>query len=265
MKKIILLILLIPTFLVSQTHVIPEGYTGFFASFKHDKNVDFFGEGKFLKDSFANELGIGYIYNGMFSIDFGYGYSFYNRKETYTFSENTEDLLSDNENFNFVENFRVENSNVDDKGFSLGMTYYLTENQDFINQNLPVNISFGFRYGSSAYKSNALKFLNQDFYGKYYSFEFGLYKELETSASFFVIPRIKFNITNEKNIHNVIVVSENQDGKNSTDSFNSKINYFEIAIPFILSETSSIQPFFEPSIANKHGSTHFGLRFGMLF
>ena len=34
---------------------------------------------------------------------------------------------------------------------------------------------------------------------------------------------------------------------------------------FILNNTSAGQPFIEPSIANKFGTTHLGLRFGFLF
>ena len=93
----------------------------------------------------------------------------------------------------------------------------------------------------------------------YLAFEFGLYKEVETSASFYMIPRLQLNITNEKNIHDSL------NETNRTESFSLSSNYFEIALPFILNVTSAGQPFIEPSIANKYGSTHLGLKFGFLF
>jgi len=74
-----------------------------------------------------------------------------------------------------------------------------------------------------------------------------------------MIPRIKLNITNEKNIYNAL---EEDSG---TESFSLGSNYFEIALPFILNNTSAGQPFVEPSIANKYGTTHLGLKFGFLF
>jgi hypothetical protein len=52
---------------------------------------------------------------------------------------------------------------------------------------------------------------------------------------------------------------------NDTESFSLSSNYFEIALPFILNNTSVGQPFVEPSIANKYGTTHLGLKFGFLF
>ena len=146
-----------------------------------------------------------------------------------------------------------------DKGFSFGLTYYLNENQTLFDQALPVNLSLGFRYGSTNYSSTALTYLDQDFYGKFYSIELGVFKEIETSASFYMIPRIKLNITNEKNIYNAL---EEDSG---TESFSLGSNYFEIALPFILNNTSAGQPFVEPSIANKYGTTHLGLKFGFLF
>jgi hypothetical protein len=74
-----------------------------------------------------------------------------------------------------------------------------------------------------------------------------------------MIPRIKLNITNEKNIHDSLTED------NDTESFSLSSNYFEIALPFILNNTSVGQPFVEPSIANKYGTTHLGLKFGFLF
>ncbi len=262
MKKLLSLVVFACSVLSAQTHIVPEGYTGFTVAFKHNQNVDFFGDGKFLRDSYGNGLGVGYIYNGTFGIDLEYGYSFYNRKDAYSFlSCNSSESAApcEDQNFNFVNNFRTENPGVGDKGFSFGLTYYVNENQTFINNNLPVNFSLGFRYGSTSYSSNSLSFLSQDFYGKFYSFEFGLYKEVETSASFYMIPRLQLNITNEKNIHDSL------NETNRTESFSLSSNYFEIALPFILNVTSAGQPFIEPSIANKYGSTHLGLKFGFLF
>ena len=176
-------------------------------------------------------------------------------------------LLKNNyENFNFIENFRSENANVGDKTFTFGLTYYLNESQTFFEQDLPINLSLGFRYGTKNYSSDALKFLDQDFYGKFYAFEFGAYKEIETNASFYMIPRLKLSVSSEKNIYNSSNLVE--DGSNAvveTDSFKLQSTYFEIALPFILNNTSAGQPFIEPSIANKYGTTHLGLRFGFLF
>ena len=83
MKKIIVtLLLLFPTILSSQTHLATEGKTVTTVSFGYDQNVDFFGEGKFLRDSYGNGINIGYVYNGMFGLDFAYGYSSYDRKDS---------------------------------------------------------------------------------------------------------------------------------------------------------------------------------------
>ena len=71
------------SFLSAQTHIVPEGFSGFTVSFKHDQNVDFFGEGKFLRDSYGNGIGLSYIYNGIFGIDLGYGYSLNNKKQEF--------------------------------------------------------------------------------------------------------------------------------------------------------------------------------------
>ena len=273
MKKYLLVFFAAFSFLSAQTHIVPEGYSGFSASFNHDQNVDFFGEGKFARDSYGNGIGVGYIYNGTFGIDLGYGYSLYNRKDVYDFNVGDDESNSEDENFNFVENFRSENSNLGDKTFSFGLTYYLNESQTLFEQNLPINLSLGFRYGTKNYSSDALNFLNQDFYGKFYAFELGAYKEIETDASFYMIPRIKLSISNEKNIYDSLVVPDDTNeggsvpsvGGSLTDSFRLSSTYIEVALPFILQGTSAGQPFIETSIANKYGTTHLGLRFGFLF
>ena len=75
MKKLSLVLLSVFSMLFAQTHIVPEGFSGFTASFNHDQNVDFFGEGKFARDSYGNGIGFGYVYNGTFGIDFVYCYS----------------------------------------------------------------------------------------------------------------------------------------------------------------------------------------------
>ena len=266
MKKILITIMISLSFLSAQTHIVPEGFSGFTVSFKHDQNVDFFGEGKFARDSYGNGIGLGYVYNGIFGIDISYGYSLNNKKEIYTFTDENGDPISGEDTFNFVENFRSENPNLGDKTFSFGLTYYLNDSQSFLNSNLPVNLSIGARYGTKNYTSDALNLLNQDFYGKFYAFEFGAYKEIETNASFYMIPRLKLSISSEKNIYNSAnSIEEVIQGPIETDSFKVQSTYFEIALPFILNNTSAGQPFIEPSIANMYGTTHLGLRFGFLF
>lgn len=271
MKKLLIVIMISSSFLRAQTHIVPEGFSGISTSFQYDQNVDFFGEGKFLRSSYQNSIGFGYIYNGTVGIDLSYGYSLNDKKDTYVFDVIDGESSSEDENFNFTKNFRSENSNVGDKTFSFGLTYYLNESQNLFTQDLPVNLSVGLRYGTKSYSSDALKFLDQDFYGKFYAFEFGVYKELETDASFFMIPRIKLGISNEKNIYNSLDIPLSGEENTAdfqdldTDSFKVSSTYLEIALPFILNNTSAGQPFIEPSIANKYGTTHLGLRFGFLF
>ena len=262
MKKILItLLLLFPTFLSSQTHLVSPGKTAGIVSFGHDQNVDFFGEGKFLRNSYGNSINIGYVYNGMVGIDFSYGYSSYDRKDTYVFDLTGEQSNPDGDpKFNFTENFRSNNPDVGDKGFSLGMTYYL----DPTLLNDTVNLSVGFRYGSSTFSSTALDSLDQDFYGKSYGLEFGVSKEIPTDAQFVIIPRLKINMINEKNIYDSDLESD------GTASFNSSTIYTELAIPLVFepgvitNETTISEFFVEPSVANKYGTTHIGLKFGFL-
>ena len=86
MKKLLIIIIASFSFLNAQTHIVPEGFSGLSVSFKHDQNVDFFGEGKFLRDSYENGIGFGYIYNGTLGIDLTYGYSLNNKKDEYSFN-----------------------------------------------------------------------------------------------------------------------------------------------------------------------------------
>jgi len=79
-----------------------------------------------------------------------------------------------------------------------------------------------------------------------------------------MIPRLKLSVSSEKNIYNSPTV-DGSSGVIDTDSFKVQSTYFEIALPFILNNTSAGQPFIEPSMANKFGTTHLGLRFGFLF
>jgi hypothetical protein len=121
------------------------------------------------------------------------------------------------------------------------------------------------RYGSSNFSSASLDSLDQDFYGKSYALEFGVSKEIVTDAQFVLIPRLKINMINEKNIYDSDLESD------GTASFNTSSVYTEIAMPFIFepgvitNENSLSKFFFEPSIATKYGTTHIGLKFGFLF
>ena len=128
---------------------------------------------------------------------------------------------------------------------------------------MPVNLSVGFRYGSASFSSSALDFLEQDFYGKSYALELGAYREIDTDANFILIPRLKLNMINEKNIYDSAL---EEDG---TTSFNSSTVYTELAVPFIFNpgviSNSNTQFFVEPSLANKYGTTHVGIKFGFLF
>jgi hypothetical protein len=130
MKKLLTIIIASLSLLNAQTHIVPEGFSGLSVSFKHDQNVDFFGEGKFLRDSYENAIGFGYIYNANVGIDLSYGYSLNNRKDTYDFDIIDGESSSEGENFNFTKNFRSDNANVGDKTFSFGLTYYLNDSQD---------------------------------------------------------------------------------------------------------------------------------------
>jgi opacity protein-like surface antigen len=262
MKKVLIsFVLLLPTILFSQTHLVTPGKTAGIVSFGHDQNVDFFGEGKFIRDSYGNGINLGYVYNGMFGIDFSYGYSSYDRKDTYSFDLTGEQSNPDGDpKFNFNEDFRSDNPDVGDKGFSLGLTYYLDPNllTDI------VNLSVGLRYGSATFSSTALDSLNQDFYGKSYALEFGVSKSIPTDAQFVIIPRLNINMINEKNIYDSDLESD------GTKSFSVSSIYTELAVPFIFepgvitNETSISEFFVEPSIANKYGTTHIGLKFGFL-
>ena len=261
MKKTFLAIFLTFSFSCLYSQVIPDAYSGFTLSYKYDKNTDFFGDEKFLRDSNGKKISLGYIYDGVLSFDISYDYSFHNRRDNYYFPPTNQDsILSEDENFNFIDDFRIENARLEEKGYSFGLTYFLNENQSLFNLYLPMNFSFGLRYGTTEFKSKALDFLNQDFYGKFYSFEIGAFKEIETASSFYLVPRIKLSISNEKNIHNPIL-----EANGTKDSIKMTTNFVEIGMPFVFDENSYGQFFIEPSLVNKHGTTHLSLSIGLLF
>ncbi len=263
MKKFFIILLLIfPTLLLSQTHLVIPGKTATTVSFGRDQNIDFFGEGKFVRSSYGNGINVGYVYKGLVGLDFSYGYSHYDRKDTYTFDLTGEQSNPDGDpQFNFTESFRSDNPNVGDKGFSLGVTYYFDPAQ--FQELKVVTLSLGLRYSSSNFSSSALDSLDQDFYGKSYALEFGVSKEFIADANFVIIPRLNINMINEKNIYDSAL---EEDG---TTSFNSSTVYTELAVPFIFNpgviSNSNTQFFVEPSLANKYGTTHVGIKFGFLF
>jgi len=115
MKRILIIILLIfPTLLLSQTHLVIPGKTSTTVSFGRDQNIDFFGEGKFVRSSYGNKINVGYVYKGLVGLDFSYGYSYFDRKDTYTFDLTGEQSNPDGDpQFNFTESFRSDNPNVD--------------------------------------------------------------------------------------------------------------------------------------------------------
>ena len=197
MKKILIILLLIsPTLLLSQTHLVIPGKTSTTVSFGRDQNIDFFGEGKFVRSSYGNEINVGYVYKGLVGVDFSYGYSHFDRKDTYTFDLTGEQSNPDGDpKFNFTESFRSDNPNVGDKSFSLGATYYFDPAQ--FQELKVVTLSLGLRYSSSNFSSSALDSLSQDFYGKSYTIEFGMSKEFMTDANFVIIPRLNINMINE--------------------------------------------------------------------
>ena len=262
-KNFIILLLLFPTLLLSQTHLVIPGKTSTTVSFGRDQNIDFFGEGKFVRSSYANKINVGYVYNGLVGVDFSYGYSYYDRKDTYTFDLTGEQSNPDGDpQFNFTESFRSDNPNVGDKSFSLGATYYFDPAQ--FQELKVVTLSLGLRYSSSNFSSSALDSLDQDFYGKSYAIEFGMSKEFMTDANFVIIPRLNINMINEKNIYDSDLELD------GTESFSGSTIFTELAVPFIFepgvitNETSISEFFVEPSIANKYGTTHIGLKFGFL-
>jgi len=245
------------TFLVAQGHVVLPGQNGTIASFEYDRSVDFFGEGDFLRDNYNNSVNVGYVYNGLFGIDFSYGYSFFNSKKEYDVAE---------DEFDFSGDFRSNNPDLSDQGFSLGFTYYLNN-----NTNMPVDMLFGLRYGASDYNSDALDALDQDFHKKYYTVQVGVYKNLETNAQFRIVPTLTLNLINEKNIHRETIIIEGDIATEDTVSSTKNHTNVHFGFPIVfdqgtvLKQSANTQFIVEPTLSSVFGETHLGFKVSFLF
>ena len=245
------------TFLVAQGHVVLPGQNGTIASFEYDRSVDFFGEGDFLRDNYNNSVNVGYVYNGLFGIDFSYGYSFFNSKKEYDVAEGE---------FDFSGDFRSNNPDLSDQGFSLGFTYYLNN-----NTNMPVDMLFGLRYGASDYDSDALDALDQDFHKKYYTVQVGVYKNLETNAQFRIVPTLTLNLINEKNIHRETIIIEGDIATEDTVSSTKNHTNVHFGFPIVfdqgtvLKQSANTQFIVEPTLSSVFGETHLGFKVSFLF
>jgi len=254
--KQFLSVIVFSTFLFAQGHVVLPNQNGIIASFEYNRSVDLFGEGDFLRDNYNNSVNVGYVYNGLFGIDFSYGYSFFNSKD--------EDDGAEGE-FDFSGDFRSNNPDLGDQGFSLGFTYYLNN-----NANMPVDMLFGLRYGANDYDSDTLDALDQDFHKKYYTVQVGAYKNLETSAQFRVVPTLTLNLINEKNIHKEIVIEDDIATDETISSTKSHTNVqFGFPIVFdqgtVLRQSVNTQFIVEPTLSRVFGETHFGFKVSFLF
>ena len=201
-------------------------------------------------------MNVGYVYNGLFGIDFSYGYSLFNSKNEYDVAEGE---------FDFSGDFRSNNPDLGDQGFSLGFTYYLNN-----NANMPVDMLFGLRYGANDYDSDTLDALDQDFHKKYYTVQVGAYKNLETSAQFRVVPTLTLNLINEKNIHKEIVIEDDIATDETISSTKSHTNVqFGFPIVFdqgtVLRQSVNTQFIVEPTLSRVFGETHFGFKISFLF
>lgn len=245
------------TFLVAQGHVVLPGQNGTIASFEYDRSVDFFGEGDFLRDNYNNSVNVGYVYNGLFGIDFSYGYSFFNSKKEYDVAE---------DEFDFSGDFRSNNPDLSDQGFSLGFTYYLNN-----NTNMPVDMLFGLRYGASDYNSDALDALDQDFHKKYYTVQVGVYKNLETNAQFRIVPTLTLNLINEKNIHRETIIIEGDIATEDTVSSTKNHTNVHFGFPIVfdqgtvVKQSANTQFIVEPTLSSVFGETHLGFKVSFLF
>jgi len=245
------------TFLVAQGHVVLPGQNGTIASFEYDRSVDFFGEGDFLRDNYNNSVNVGYVYNGLFGIDFSYGYSFFNSKKEYDVAE---------DEFDFSGDFRSNNPDLSDQGFSLGFTYYLNN-----NTTMPVDMLFGLRYGASDYNSDALDALDQDFHKKYYTVQVGVYKSLETNAQFRIVPTLTLNLINEKNIHRETIIIEGDIATEDTVSSTKNHTNVHFGFPIVfdqgtvLKQSANTQFIVEPTLSSVFGETHLGFKVSFLF
>ena len=255
--KQFLSVIVFSTFLFAQGHVVLPGQNGIIASFEYDRSVDFFGEGDFLRDNYNNSVNVGYVYNGLFGIDFSYGYSLFNSKDEYDVAEGE---------FDFSGDFRSNNPDLSDQGFSLGFTYYLNN-----NANMPVDMLFGLRYGANDYDSDVLDTLDQDFHKKYYTIQVGAYKNLETSAQFRVIPTLMLNLINEKNIHKETIIIEGDIATEDTVSSTKNHTNIHFGFPIVfdqgmvLKQSVNTQFIVEPTLSRVFGETHFGFKVSFLF
>ena len=255
--KQFLSVILFSTFLVAQGHVVLPGQNGIIASFEYDRSIDFFGEGDFLRDNYNNSVNVGYVYNGLFGIDFSYGYSFFNSKKEYDVAEGE---------FDFSGDFRSNNPDLSDQGFSLGFTYYLNN-----NTNMPVDMLFGLRYGASDYDSDALDALDQDFHKKYYTVQVGAYKTLETNAQFRIVPTLTLDLINEKNIHRETIIIEGDIATEDTVSSTKNHTNVHFGFPIVfdqgtvLKQSSNTQFIVEPTLSRVFGETHLGFKVSFLF
>ena len=75
--KQLLSIIFLSTSLLAQGHMLRPDQNAVTVSFGYDRSLDFFGEGKLLRDSYNNSLNLSYIYNGFLGFDFSYGYSLF--------------------------------------------------------------------------------------------------------------------------------------------------------------------------------------------
>ncbi len=245
------------TFLVAQGHVVLPGQNATIASFEYDRSVDFFGEGDFLRDNYNNSVNVGYVYNGLFGIDFSYGYSFFNSKKEYDVAE---------DEFDFSGDFRSNNPDLSDQGFSLGFTYYLNN-----NANMPVDMLFGLRYGASDYDSDALDALDQDFHKKYYTVQVGAYKSLETNAQFRIVPTLTLDLINEKNIHRETIIIEGDIATEDTVSSTKNHTNVHFGFPIVfdqgtvVKQSANTQFIVEPTLSRVFGETHLGFKVSFLF
>ena len=255
--KKFLSVIIFSTFLFAQGHVVLPGQNGIIASFEYDRSVDFFGEGDFLRDNYNNSVNVGYVYNGLFGIDFSYGYSFFNSKKEYDVAEGE---------FDFSGDFRSNNPDLGDQGFSLGFTYYLNN-----NANMPVDMLFGLRYGASDYNSDALDVLDQDFHKKYYTVQVGAYKNIETNAEFRVVPTLVLDLINEKNIHKETIIIEGDIATEDTVSSTKNHTNIHFGFPIVfdqgmvLKQSINTQFIVEPTLSRVFGETHFGFKVSFLF
>ena len=68
--KQLLSIIFLSTSLLAQGHMLRPDQNAVTVSFGYDRSLDFFGEGKLLRDSYNNSLNLSYIYNGFLGFDF---------------------------------------------------------------------------------------------------------------------------------------------------------------------------------------------------